>query len=252
MTRLNPESPIPLYHQLADVLLERIRGGEYALGSQIPSEPELARHFGIGRPTVRQATDQLIRKRCLERRRGSGTFVTEPPEQVDLFTLAGTMASFEKRGIGVKTTLVQRPKRMQVGVSQGEEVARENPFVGREAYFLSRLSRVRSKPVLFEEIHLDPETFPGLERMALAGRSLSELVESQFQMRATSADQSFRVHSPRAECAALLGITDDQPILLVQRSLHFGLVRDAIFASLYCRTDQLVFSQTLSQNGEGI
>ena len=63
----------------------RIRAGEYTLGSRIPSEPELARTFGIGRPTVRQATDQLIQKRRLERRRGSGTFVTEPPAEVDLF-----------------------------------------------------------------------------------------------------------------------------------------------------------------------
>ena len=63
---LNPESPLPLYHQLADLLLQRIRAGEYPPGSRIPSEPELVRSFGIGRPTVRQATDLLVRRHCLE------------------------------------------------------------------------------------------------------------------------------------------------------------------------------------------
>ena len=70
MPSLNADSPIPLYRQLATVLLARIRDGEYPLGSKIPAEPELSRRFGIGRPTVRQATDLLIRRRCIERRRG--------------------------------------------------------------------------------------------------------------------------------------------------------------------------------------
>ena len=62
---LNPGSPLPLYRQLADWLLARMRSGEYPPGSRIPSEPALARRFGIGRPTVRQATDLLVRRRCL-------------------------------------------------------------------------------------------------------------------------------------------------------------------------------------------
>ena len=84
MPSLNSSSPLPLYHQLAELLQERIRSGEYPAGVRIPSEPELARTYGIGRPTVRQATDVLVRRQLVERRRGSGTFVVEPPEQVDL------------------------------------------------------------------------------------------------------------------------------------------------------------------------
>lgn len=241
MTALDPRSPIPLYHQLAEVLSARIDSGEYRLGARIPSEPELARTFGIGRPTVRQATDQLVKGRRLERRRGSGTFVTEPPERVDLFTLAGTMASFQQRGIQVKTTLVQRIRRIVVPEDA------ENPFAAREAYHLVRLSRVRSAPVLLEEIYLDPDRFPGLGRVSLAGRSLSEFVDEHYRMRPTSADQNFRVCRPDAERASLLESAPREPLLLVKRTLHFAASRDAIHAELYCRTDQLVFSQTLTE-----
>ncbi len=244
MTALNPESPIPLYHQLADLLLERIRAGEYVLGSRIPSEPELARTFGIGRPTVRQATDRLIRKRQLERRRGSGTFVVEPPEQIDLFTLAGTMASFQKRGIQVKTKLVQRPRRIHVPSDA------ENPFSLREAYFFSRLSRVRNSPVLLEEFYLDPSHFPDLGRIALAGRSLAQLADEHYHMRPTSADQNFRVGQPGARRANLLELPKGEAALLVKRELHFPHAKSAIYSELYCRTDQLVFSQTLGGNAD--
>ena len=87
MVALDSSSPVPLYHQLAERLLTGIRTGAYPTGCRLPSEPELARVYGIGRPTVRQATDVLVRRRIVERRRGSGTFVVDPPERVDLLSL---------------------------------------------------------------------------------------------------------------------------------------------------------------------
>jgi len=236
---LNPQSPLPLYHQLAERLLEGIRRGEYPAGSRIPAETALARRFGIGRPTVRQATDLLVRRRRLERRRGSGTYVVEPPERVDLFSLAGTLASFERGGVPVRSALVQRPRRVRV------EPDAENPFSGREAWYLCRLSRARGEPVLLEDLYLDVERFPGLDRYSLAGRSLSRLVDEEYHLRPASADQTFRVVRAGGRRGHLLGCGPQTPILLVRRTLHFPGARDALFAELACRTDRFVFSQTL-------
>jgi GntR family transcriptional regulator len=236
---LNSDSPIPLYRQLADVLLTRIRAGEYPAGSKIPSEPQLSRDFRIGRPTVRQATDLLIRRRRLERRRGSGTFVVEPPEQVDLLSLAGTMASFEKTGLDVRTVLLRRPRRVRV------EGDLENPFRGRSAWFVSRLTRVDKEPVLLERLWLDLEQFPDLGRISLADRSLSRLAEDHYHLRPESADQNFRVTTLDATDAEHLILPTGTPVLLVKRHIHFPNARSAVFAELTCRTDRLVFSQTL-------
>ena len=85
---LNPNSPLPLYHQLAERLLEGIRSGDFPTGARLPSEPQLARAYGIGRPTVRQATEVLVRRRVVERKRGSGTFVVDTPDGADLLSLA--------------------------------------------------------------------------------------------------------------------------------------------------------------------
>jgi GntR family transcriptional regulator len=62
----------------------------------LPSEHELARQFRVGRPTVRQATELLVRRGMIERRRGSGTLVRPARPEVDLFTLSGTIAAFER------------------------------------------------------------------------------------------------------------------------------------------------------------
>ena len=239
MASLNAASRIPLYHQLADVLLARIRAGEYPSGARIPSEPELAKTFGIGRPTVRQATELLIRRHRLQRRRGSGTYVIEPPEQADVLSLAGTMASFEAAGLDVQTTLVQRVRRVRVAPDP------ENPFAGEEAWFLSRLSRVEGTPVLLESLWLDVEKFSALDRIALAGRSLSQLAEDHYQLQAERAEQNFRVVVPGRADAKLLALKRGAPALLVKRRIHFPNALDAVFSELLCRTDRLVFSQTL-------
>ncbi len=236
---LDARSPVPLYHQLAEWLQGRIRAGAYPSGTRIPSEPELAHRFGIGRPTVRQATDLLVRQHQLERRRGSGTFVLEPPEQVDLLSLAGTMASFERTGLA-STTAIAAPVTLGPADDDGE-----NPLGGREVWQLARLTRVGDTPALLERLWLDPLHFPDLAAIDLAGRSLSQLARDHYRLRADSTDQSFRVARAARGVASQLELAPGSALLLVKRRVHFAGARDAVFAELHCRTDRLVFSQTL-------
>lgn len=76
---LNPNSPVPLYHQLAEIISDRIRSGEYEPGQAIPSETALARQYHIGRPTVRQAMDVLAHKHLIQRDAGPALLYSSPP-----------------------------------------------------------------------------------------------------------------------------------------------------------------------------
>jgi len=73
MTQVRRE---PLADQAARLLLERIRGDEWALGAKLPGETTLAPQLGVGRSTVREAIRQLAGRGVLETRQGSGVFVT--------------------------------------------------------------------------------------------------------------------------------------------------------------------------------
>src|SRR3954449_2405294 len=80
MTQLNRE---PLAEQAAEALLERIRGGEWALGQKLPGETTLAPQLGVGRSTIREAIRHLAGRGVLASRQGAGVFVTaldEPDE----------------------------------------------------------------------------------------------------------------------------------------------------------------------------
>ncbi len=237
---LNSESPIPLYHQLAAILTEKIRTGTYCPGDRIPSENRLAAAYGIGRPTVRQAIELLIRKRMLIRRRGSGTYVQSPKKEVDLFSLAGTMSSFHKEGLLTSTKILKKTHLVQI-----KENNTENPFTGQKAFFFERLTCVGYTPVLIEDLFLHPELFKNFDEINLSEKSLSEIVFERYHMRPVSGKQNFRIEYLPENRAKILEITSSTPILEVKRFLHFPQADNAIFSELYCRTDQFVFSQTI-------
>jgi GntR family transcriptional regulator len=237
---LNPASPLPLYHQLAALLTERIESGELAVGERLPSEPELSRVHGIGRPTVRQATELLVQRGLIERRRGSGTFVRKAEQRVDLFSLAGTLSSFQKGGIEIESKLTRKVSRRRVAADA------ENPFAERVAYHFQRLSSVQGRPVLCEELFLDPQVFPDLARVPLAGVSLAQVVEERYYLKPSHAEQSFRVARAPLSVSKLLAISPREFVLLVKRTLFFPRAERAIFSEMYCHTGELVFSQTLS------
>jgi GntR family transcriptional regulator len=67
----------PLYLQIADGLKEQI--GELGPGARIPSEPQLAKDWGVSRFTVARAVEQLVDEGLITRRQGSGSFVAEAP-----------------------------------------------------------------------------------------------------------------------------------------------------------------------------
>ena len=237
---LNPSSPIPLYRQLAELLARRIGSGQYAPGSRIPSEPALAAKFAIGRPTVRQATEALVRRGLLERRRGTGTFVLNKPPEVDLFSLGGTIRAFRDQGLV--------PETMWLGpiVRSAFPAKTDHPFAGREALHASRISRIGGQPVLLEQMVLDPELFPGLEKLDVTQRSLSELAREQYFLEPVAARQVFVVVRLDSERAHLLERRQRDPVLLVKRTLDFVNTSGGVHAELYCVTERVVFSQTLS------
>lgn len=59
-----------------------IVSNRYTAGTRLPSEHEIAAFFGVSRPTVRHALDQLEQSRLVTRLAGSGTYVSAAVETV--------------------------------------------------------------------------------------------------------------------------------------------------------------------------
>jgi GntR family transcriptional regulator len=237
--RLNPAAPTPLYRQLAERFTELIRSGKLLPGAQLPSEPDLARTHGVGRPTIRQATDLLVQRGLVRRRRGSGTYVLERAPSVDVFTLAGTVSSFENRGLELETRLLQP---IELRCVEGDE---RHPFVGREVYCYIRLGRVDKRPVLVEHVFASPGVFPNFAELPIEGASLAQLVRERYGMEPSSGTQTFEVGVGPRRTQRALGLHPTETVLVIRRTLHFPEAPTALHSILYCRTDHVRFTQTI-------
>ncbi|NEW38067.1 FadR family transcriptional regulator [Nocardia cyriacigeorgica] len=94
----------PLAEQAAELLLGRIRGGEWPLGHRLPGETTLAAQLGVGRSTVREAIRELAGKGVLASRQGAGVFVTalDVTEEWDIVLRRATIASVIEARIAIE------------------------------------------------------------------------------------------------------------------------------------------------------
>ena len=64
----------PLYEQVRNVLVERLRHGDWHPGDRLPTESVLAEELGVSLGTLRRAVELLVEEGALIRRQGAGTF----------------------------------------------------------------------------------------------------------------------------------------------------------------------------------
>ncbi|MFI7667222.1 FadR/GntR family transcriptional regulator [Nocardia sp. NPDC049526] len=94
----------PLAAQAAELLLTRIRNGEWPLGHRLPGETTLAVQLGVGRSTLREAIRELAGRGVLDSRQGAGVFVTalDVTEDWDVVLRRATIAAVIEARIAIE------------------------------------------------------------------------------------------------------------------------------------------------------
>ncbi|MFT6155617.1 MAG: GntR family transcriptional regulator [Neolewinella sp.] len=93
---LTEPSSQPLYMQIAAALKDGFLAGIYPVGSVLPSEGELGKHFSVSRHTVRESLRRLREEGLVASRQGAGTVVLAPPSAVpeihQVMSISGLLA----------------------------------------------------------------------------------------------------------------------------------------------------------------
>jgi GntR family transcriptional regulator len=74
---IDHDGPVPVYRQLAALLRDAIRRGEYQPGRAIPSAKRLAQQYEVAEVTARKSILILVDEGLLEGVQGRGVFVVE-------------------------------------------------------------------------------------------------------------------------------------------------------------------------------
>ncbi len=105
VTRVDPSSPVPLFHQIAEAIRARIEVGELAPGEALEPLREAAERWGVNLHTVRHAYTALAREGLVETRGTRGTRVRRlrpkpAGESRDAFLRRFTHEARERHRIG--------------------------------------------------------------------------------------------------------------------------------------------------------
>src|SRR5580765_4990519 len=177
-------------------LIERL-----GVGTAIPSERQLSADIGISRLTVRAALDDLAREGYLVRRRGSGTFVSEPKIAQEL-----TMTSFtdDMRHRGMRPG--SRTLELNV-VSAGPRLGRLLHLSPSEPVMVAKRLRLADRETMaIEELHVREALVPGLSAADLEERSFYELLHDRYGIALVSGVQTVEPTVTNEEESELLGV----------------------------------------------
>ncbi len=165
-------SPIPMYHQLKELVSEKIESGEWAPGYRLPTEAELSREFGVSRITVRHAMQLLQSQGMLERKQGRGTFVAQPKVAHDLMSMFKDGLSVKQMGRMPQIEVVS----LELRTPPASVASRLNLPLSEKVYDIKRLLLGDSEPLMLIHSWLPAGKFDGFEAYDLGARTLGSVM----------------------------------------------------------------------------
>ncbi len=238
MARFRLESgPVPLHYQVYLDLRAALDAGEWRPGDRLPPEREFTARYGCSLITIRRALTDLAREHRLERTRGRGTFVTRPPIELDF---QGTLSFTEEMhalGLDPETRLVTaRRQPAEPNVAEALHLAPDGPTL-----FLERLRMADGEPLLFEQVHLSEERFPGLLAADLEHGSLYDLLMTRYGTRIVRARESLEPVALPAREARLLDQEPHRPALVIEGTAYDENGAPVEYARSFVRGDRTRF-----------
>jgi GntR family transcriptional regulator len=176
-------------------------------GSRLPGERELAQDCKVARMTVRRAIDQLIQEQKLERRQGSGTFITYTP-----VTHEFRLKSFteEMTDLGLKPS--SKVLEFKYLKADSTKSALLGVPVGSELLKFSRLRLADGVALGVERVFLPTAYFPNIREADLSG-SLYTLLHERYGIKIINANTSLAAAIPSPEIADQLRIQKNKACL---------------------------------------
>ncbi len=209
--KLNMDSRIPLYYQLIQHFRQQIEEEEFKPGDPFPTENELCEMYGVSRPTVRQALNELVREGLLYRLKGKGTFVSEPKIQQDFIQkLMSFTEEMEQKGLRGSTEVLD----LSIIPASKFIAAQLELCLGDSVWHLKRRRSINGEPIVIVVTYLPAKLFPGLDSHDLNNRSLYTTLETEYGVRVKRARRTLEVLVATGENAELLNVEEGAPLQL--------------------------------------
>lgn len=195
---------------LAD-LRDKITGGDWPPGFQLPFEMDLAASHSVSRMTMNKVLGQLVREGYLVRRKRLGTFVAQPVAQAAVMAITDIQGEVQALGLAWRFELTLREMRAPLAHERAAaRIDSADPVLA-----LQGLHFAADQPFCHEARIINPAAAPG----ALA-QDFAQMAPGQWLLREipwTSAEHRIRAINAPAPMARALGLGSGAACLEVTR-----------------------------------
>ena len=207
---IDKNSPIPVYYQLKEDILRKIREGVWKVGQCIDSERELSETYGVSRMTIRQALGELVQEGILVREKGKGTFVCEPKvKQKDMMSFSEII---KKTGRTLETKVLGFDK-----IPTPEDFL--DIFSFEEVYKINRNRIVDGECIANEVVYIPVDYCGFINEEKLKG-SLYKILE-EFGYSVEYSESSIKAIIMDDDNKNIFGVDKDVPLLqIVSRTIN--------------------------------
>ena len=236
---VDKRSPIPLYFQLKEILLEQIQHSE--AGDVLPTENRLCEQFRISRPTVRQAIKELENEGYIYRLKGKGTFIAEKKVHQDF--LNSFNDEMQEKGL-TPTTRV-----LEFRVDEADDHVAANLTLPKASKIirLRRLRCVNEEPIVLDLSFLPYELLPDFLSIDMANKSLIRVIEEEYNFKIDRAVRRLEAMLAGEYEAKILDIRLGAPIQYIESVTYLQNGRPVEFSQARYRGDKTNFFFTLKR-----
>jgi GntR family transcriptional regulator len=204
------------YLEIAEALRQSILGGEYSVGSRLPSESDLATRWSVSRGTVRQAAALLASEGLIGSRQGARRVVLRQERRQSFEQLNSFAQWAQAMGSEASSFILSRRTRS----ATTEEASRLGADAGSEVLYVLRLRRLDGEPVLVERTAYTDWVAPAVQALPDDCVSIMNSIAENAGIVAHYGEHLIDAVAAGSEDARLLGVRRGSP-LLRQRYLTY-------------------------------
>ncbi len=211
--KINKNSPIPVYYQIKQMILEPILSGKINVGDMLPTEIELCEKCCVSRTTIRQALNELVSEGYLNRIKGKGTFVSKAKIQAEFLN---KLLSFNEEMHS--KALMPSTKVLALKVIDGNpEVNKKLELNENEKIiYLERIRYANGEPIVSLVTYLPYIPYQALIKVDFEKESLYELLEEKYNQRVVRVKRKIEAVNATKKESEQLGIPKNAAISLVK------------------------------------
>jgi GntR family transcriptional regulator len=217
-----------------EVLEEKIKSGEWAVGYQLPSEQELAALFDVSTITVKRAVIDLVNKGNLFRQRGKGTFVSGSENELNINTIFSLSTEVEEEHPHELISFsIEEP---------GSEIAKKMDLVSdSKVIMLKRLKIENSEPQVLEYTYLPFSKCPDLTPNDINNELIYNILKRKYNIVLGRAKLFIKPYIAQNEKSELLKVESGTPVFEWERFTYTNQEEIIEYSKFYIRPDKRTY-----------